>query len=626
MFQKEDLNPFNLTEVVIKNSIDGILAFDLECRYTLWNSAMERISGKTSAECMGKLAFEVFPFLRESGEDKYFLRALNGEIVRSSNRQYKIPELGREGYFEAVYSPLYNEQKNVVGGLGVIREITERKLYEAAISESEFKYKSVTQFANDAIISCNELGVILSWNDGAKKIFDYQESEIVGKKLDLLIPKTVWSHYLHEINNITNRDELIKKGRVTEVYGYRKHGSSFPMEVMLSSWRRGSEIYLSAIVRDVTDRKHIENQAEERQQLYHALMQAQSDLGEGVVIIDATTERYVYVNEAFCKLTGFSESELFAMENIMALVPHDQLQLVLKRHAFRKQKNIDSSQFEIECIRKDGSRIQIDIAVKSIETSHGLSLIGLVRDITERKKTEQTLKETSMSTQKLIQLARDIIVTTLADGSIALLSPVFKEITGWSTSEWLGKNFETLLHSDDHEQYRTLCKSVLEGKTSAVTQLRWKTSQGIYQDIEISMAPMFGNGRVMGGLAIIRDLSERRKQEQVILEEQKRFQALVEASGMAVVVTEKGRIIESNHKFAKMFGFAPTEVIGKSASEFSVPVDRERIRTFISVGYEAPYQFTGLRKDGSTFSAEVRGKNFKYKGLEIRVAALSDLS
>ena len=89
-----------LCEYLIRSSVDGILAFDREFRYTVWNSAMERISGMSKTQTLGRCAFDVFPFLKETGEDKFLREVLLGKTVITRDRPYRIPETGREGVFE----------------------------------------------------------------------------------------------------------------------------------------------------------------------------------------------------------------------------------------------------------------------------------------------------------------------------------------------------------------------------------------------------------------------------------------------------------------------------------------------------------------------------------------------
>jgi PAS domain S-box-containing protein len=116
---------------LIDSSSDGIMAFDLEYRYTLWNPAMARLTGLPQEVVLGRCAFEVFAFLREIGQDQYFAQALAGHSVAAPDRPYHVPETGHTGMFEARYAPLRDNSGAIVGGLGIIRDVTERHRAEA---------------------------------------------------------------------------------------------------------------------------------------------------------------------------------------------------------------------------------------------------------------------------------------------------------------------------------------------------------------------------------------------------------------------------------------------------------------------------------------------------------------
>jgi PAS domain S-box-containing protein len=118
---------------LIESSGDGIMAFDLAYRYTVWNPAMERITGLARQAVLGRSAFEVFPFLREIGQDRFFDQALAGETVVTTDRPYRVPETGRAGFFESQYAPIRDEAGAIIGGLGVIHDITARKQAEAEL-------------------------------------------------------------------------------------------------------------------------------------------------------------------------------------------------------------------------------------------------------------------------------------------------------------------------------------------------------------------------------------------------------------------------------------------------------------------------------------------------------------
>src|SRR5215470_9035468 len=87
-------------ERLIDSSMDGILAFDRECRYTVWNPALERILGLNKLQTLGKTAFDVFPFLKETGGEKFYHDALAGKTVVASDRVYIVPGTGERVFVE----------------------------------------------------------------------------------------------------------------------------------------------------------------------------------------------------------------------------------------------------------------------------------------------------------------------------------------------------------------------------------------------------------------------------------------------------------------------------------------------------------------------------------------------
>src|SRR5262245_17158824 len=99
---------------MVDASVDGMFAFDRHFHFTAWNWAMQRITGKTREEVIGKSAFDVFPFLRETDERQHFASALEGNESVSENHPFGPSE---SGIFESHYSPLRDDISNVVGGI-----------------------------------------------------------------------------------------------------------------------------------------------------------------------------------------------------------------------------------------------------------------------------------------------------------------------------------------------------------------------------------------------------------------------------------------------------------------------------------------------------------------------------
>jgi PAS domain S-box-containing protein len=124
--EQDVLDSHSFAKSVIECSTDGILAFDRDFKYIVWNHRMEELTGMKRSDVLGKVAFDVFPFLGEIGEDDFMKRALRGERCSSEQRPFRVSQTDRNGFFEAHYSPLRSESGDTIGGLGIVREITER--------------------------------------------------------------------------------------------------------------------------------------------------------------------------------------------------------------------------------------------------------------------------------------------------------------------------------------------------------------------------------------------------------------------------------------------------------------------------------------------------------------------
>src|SRR5215813_14058349 len=123
-------------ERLIHSSMDGIFAFDRDYRYTVWNPAVERILGLSKLQTLGKSAFEVFPFLKDTAGEKFYQDALAGKTVVASDRLYTIPGTGEQIFVEGHFSPLLDDLGKIIGGLAILRDITERKRAEALRAEN----------------------------------------------------------------------------------------------------------------------------------------------------------------------------------------------------------------------------------------------------------------------------------------------------------------------------------------------------------------------------------------------------------------------------------------------------------------------------------------------------------
>ncbi|MCA9840024.1 MAG: PAS domain S-box protein, partial [Trueperaceae bacterium] len=171
-------------ELLINSSLDGIMAFDTELKYTLWNNGMQRISGIAPEEAIGKVSYEVFPFLKESGELEQFKKTLQGQIVTSHDQYYEVPKTNHQGFFEAHYTPLKTGEDNVIGGLGIIRETSERKRALDRLRSSEERFRTIfDQGTSAACLLILEDWLIIDVNQKCENILGYKRGDLRGKDL-----------------------------------------------------------------------------------------------------------------------------------------------------------------------------------------------------------------------------------------------------------------------------------------------------------------------------------------------------------------------------------------------------------------------------------------------------------
>ena len=121
-------------EQIITNAGDGIVVYDHALRYVVWNPAMERLTGLSAAEVLGRSALELFPHLRSQGIDRLLERVLAGETVQTGDTPYQVSQTDRSGWTAATYTPHYDSRGTIDGVIGIIRDSTERKQMEDALA------------------------------------------------------------------------------------------------------------------------------------------------------------------------------------------------------------------------------------------------------------------------------------------------------------------------------------------------------------------------------------------------------------------------------------------------------------------------------------------------------------
>jgi PAS domain S-box-containing protein len=138
------------------------------------------------------------------------------------------------------------------------REMAERQQVVIALRASEERFRAITESANDAIISADSAGNVVSWNAKATAIFGYTESEILGSPFARLLPTRHERGNLQRFRDWLNIASSRPRGTTVELLGARKNGSEFPLEISLSTWSSGNGNYMTGIIRDLTAQKELQ--------------------------------------------------------------------------------------------------------------------------------------------------------------------------------------------------------------------------------------------------------------------------------------------------------------------------------------------------------------------------------
>jgi PAS domain S-box-containing protein len=494
----EFLSVTGLTEKLIESSLDGIVGFDTNYNYTIFNPAMERISGMKQAEVMGRNAFETFPFLIDVGEDEHFKKALQGQPSLSEDRQFVVPETGRTGMFEALYSPLYDKDRKIVGGFAIVREVSEWKRTQRDLKETELKLRQLNQVTSDAIITCDSKGEILSWNKSAEVIFGYTSTEDTPKSLEIILPDFRWES---EVKLLRVSDWPERSFRMD---GIRKNGSNIPLQLSSSRWRFGDKVFLTISLRDLTELTHLESKADEHRELSESLMQVHNELHQGLVAVEFYSHKPVYINQAYADMLGYTIEELMAFPTLLKLIRPDLLPLIEKRIAHRIEIGKETDFTETILVHKKGFDIHVEVGVKEVETSSGRVSFCLIRNITHRKMREAALLRSERQFRFIFEKARSIICVLEPDGSITNINPAFEKILGFSRLEWIGKPLCLLVHPEDTTKLLECLKEAIDPNEECETKIRLINSKNKIVPVEISATATTEVGKIDALMLVIR--------------------------------------------------------------------------------------------------------------------------
>lgn len=320
------------------------------------------------------------------------------------------------------------------------------ELQNKIISENERSYREIFNSTNEAIFIHNASdGQIFDVNDVMLKMYGYSKKEEVLK----LAVKDISAK--DDIETQEKAQILIRKAveegpQVFEWKSKKKHGEEFFSEISLKSTEIGGEGRVLAVVRDISDRKQMEQKVKESELRYRTLVETSQD---GITLMD-TNGTILFVNNRKAEMVGSENAlELVGQNAFELLSPESIVKVNQIMPTLIEQGFIDALEAEVK--RLDGTTFTAEFNVTVLKDSQGRPkyLMDTMRDITERKKAEQALKESETRYRTIIEAFPEIIMVRDLKGNIIFANSAFERITGITPSDYSNLNRKAQIHPDD---------------------------------------------------------------------------------------------------------------------------------------------------------------------------------
>lgn len=453
--------------------------------------------------------------------------------------------------------------------LSVVSKVSKQLLTEKNLSKtvdqlarSEEKYKTIASNIIDLICVHDNSGILTYLSPSVNELTGYDFKELIGKPVfDIIHPNDidmVKTFFNNVLDTKTEGDRI-------EYRINRKDGDISWFESTFKGIKNSkNEIFeIQSLSRDISQKKTAEQKLRESEELYRKLIAALPDM----VAITDNYSNIIYINDIGLKLLGINKFEDLVEKSIFSIITnYDRERAILNA---KKMFDHSVGPREYQFISKDNIIIPVELHGQVLRSEDGspYGIMYVCRNISERKKSEEKLKESQEKYSMIINNTRDIIYSYLPDGSFAFISEGVRQY-GWKPEEVLSKNIMDFIHPEDILNAKEAFNRTISEGIHEPFQCRLKTKKGNYEWTEESSEPVIIDGKLVQVNGVIRNISERKNIEAALRKSEEKYRGIFDNIQDVYYETNlEGKLLEMSPSIYRLAGFKREELIGKSIIE-----------------------------------------------------------